>query len=133
MIAAVRSHANLRRFLLFLVAGGINTLFGYGTFALLIWLGAGNTLAVVLGTAAGILFNYNTIGRVFAARGLSRLPHFVGIYAVIMVANAALLHLLTQAGLGAYLAEALVVAALAPCSFLAMRSFVFTPVADPTR
>lgn len=130
MIAAFRSGTDLRRFALFLAAGGINTLFGYAAFALLIWLGTGNTMAVVLGTSAGILFNFNTFGRVFAARGLSRLPHFIGIYAVFMAANAGLLHLLTQAGLGPFLGEALVVAALAPCSFLAMRSFVFNVPAE---
>lgn len=130
MIGALPSRAGLRRFALFLAAGGINTLFGYAAFALLIWLGTANTAAVVLGTLAGVLFNFNTFGRVFAVRGWARLPHFIGIYAIIMALNAAALHVLTRLGLNPYLAEALIVAALAPCSFLAMRSFVFNVPAE---
>lgn len=130
MTGMLKSRANLRRFVLFLVAGGMNTLFGYAAFALLIWLGAGNTASVVLGTLAGVLFNFNTFGRVFAAQGYSRLPHFLGVYAVILALNAGMLHLLTHAGLGTYLAEAAIVAVLSPCSFLAMRSVVFTAPAE---
>lgn len=130
MTLTLRSGAISRRFVMFLVAGGINTLFGYTVFALLVWLGTPNTPAVVLSTAIGILFNFKTFGKVFAASGLARLPHFAGIYAVNMVVNAALLHILTRAGMGAYLAEALIIAALAPCLFLAMRNLVFRAPAE---
>lgn len=126
------SRADLSRFALFLAAGGVNTLFGYGVFALLIWLGMTGTTAVILSTVAGVIFNFHTFRRVFIAQGLTRLPHFVGMYAVIMLVNVVLLHVLTRAGLSSYLAQALIVLAVAPCSFLAMRNFVFNVPAEPS-
>lgn len=130
-MAALRSGADLRRFALFLATGGINTLFGYAAFALLIWLGTPNTPAVVLSTIAGVVFNFHTFRRVFTAQGLSRLPRFVGMYAVIMAINVGLLHLLARAGLNAYLAQALIVAAIVPCSFFVMRGYVFNVREEP--
>jgi putative flippase GtrA len=120
-----------RRFGLFLAVGAVNTGFGYGAFALFLWSGCGRDIAVVLGTMAGIAFNFRTIGSVFAAQGLSRLPHFIATYGVLMALNIALLRIVTAGGLGPYPAEALVVLAIAPISFLVMRRFVFGPAAEP--
>ncbi|WP_428333987.1 GtrA family protein [Novosphingobium sp.] len=121
-----------RRFALFLLIGAVNTGFGYAAFALFLWTGFGRDTAVVLGTIAGVIFNFRTIGSVFAARGLARLPHFVATYGVLLAANIALLRIVTATGVGAYLAEALVVLAIAPVSFFIMRRFVFGPAAEQT-
>ncbi|MDE2596948.1 MAG: GtrA family protein [Sphingomonadales bacterium] len=115
----------LLRFGLFLAAGAVNTLFGFAVFAALIALGTGNDLAVVLSTVAGVLFNFQTYGKVFSAQGFSRLPHFVGTYAAILAANILTLRALTAAGCNAYLGQALVVTVIAPLSFLVMRRWVF--------
>lgn len=120
----------LREFILFLAAGALNTCFGYASFALLIWIGAGSALAVVLGTIAGILFNFRTFGAVFTAQGFARLPQFVLIYCIIAPANLGLLQLLDVAGLGPYLGEAVVIMVISPISFLAMRRFVFFPAGE---
>ena len=114
-----------RRFAWFLVVGAINTGFGYAAFALFLWFGFEKSMAVVLGTIAGVMFNYRTIGSVFSAQGVSRLPHFVATYGVLLAANIALLRLVTAIGVGPYPAEALVVLAIAPVSFWIMRRFVF--------
>lgn len=119
-----------RRFVLFLAMGAVNTAFGLGAFAVFLWAGCARDLAVVLSTIAGVAFNFRTVGSVFAARGFSRLPHYVAAYAVLMLANIALLRLLVAAGLGAVLAEAIVVIAIAPLSFFIMRWFVFVPAPE---
>lgn len=124
-MARILALGELGRFALFLGAGAVNTLFGYSAFALCIALGMPNDLSVLVCTIAGALFNFRTIGAVFAANGLAALPRFVIAYALIAPANMLLLRVTIALGAGAYLGEALVIAILAPISFLAMRRFVF--------
>jgi putative flippase GtrA len=131
MISGTALYTEKRRFFAFAAVGVLNTCFGYGAFALLIWLGAGNDLAVLLGMIAGMLFNFGTIGRVFSARGFARLPHFIGTYALLMIANIAALRFLVAAGTNILLAEAIILAFIVPVSFLAMRFFVFGSVSSP--
>lgn len=125
MMRQLTSPAERRRFVAFLGAGVINTLFGYGAFALFLWAGLGKDLAVLFGMIAGIAFNYGTIGKVFAAQGFTRLPHFLATYALLFVANIAALRLLESFGLGHLVAEAIILPCLVPVTFLAMRFFVF--------
>jgi putative flippase GtrA len=118
-----------KRFAMFIGTGVVNTLFGYAAFAFFLWAGVGHDLAVLFGMIAGIIFNYGTIGAVFASRGFSRLPHFLAVYAVLLMTNIFSLRFLTGQGFNAYLGEALIVAVLTPISFLAMRH-VFTPAPE---
>jgi putative flippase GtrA len=129
MTAPAIRDAERRRFALFLGAGVVNTLFGYCAFAFFLWVGVGNDLAVLFGMISGIIFNYGTIGAVFAARGFGRLPHFLAVYGALLVANILLLRFLVANGFNPYLGEALIVAILTPISFLMMRA-VFAPVAE---
>lgn len=122
--------AEWRRFAIFLVVGAINTGFGYAAFALFLWVGFGRDMAVVLGTIAGVAFNFRTIGAVFAAQGVSRLPHFVAAYGLLLGANLTLLRMVTTIGVGPYPGEAMVVLVIAPMSFLIMRRFVFGSAAE---
>lgn len=127
MTQALRRLGDPREFILFLMAGGLNTCFGYAWFALMMWIGAGSVLAVILATIAGVLFNFRTYGAVFAAEGFARLPHFILIYFLIIPANLGMLHFLGSAGSGPYLGEAVVIMVIAPISYYAMRRFVFLP------
>ena len=120
-----------RRIFLFLVAGLVNTGFGYGVYSLAVWAGIAPMVAVIVSTVAGVAFNFRTLGAVFAARGFDRLPHFVGAYALLAPLNIALLHAAQAAGAGPYLGEALALAVVVPLTYLAMRLFVF-PAAPPT-
>ena len=85
-------HINLKffdiRFLKFLMVGGINALFGYLTYALLIFLSFHYVLAALLSTVLGVLFNFNTTGRlVFKSRDNKLLFKFVGVYLIILPLN----------------------------------------------
>jgi putative flippase GtrA len=129
-ISARQVLSERRRFLAFLGVGVINTCFGYAAFAFFLWIGFDNDLAVLFGMVAGILFNYGTIGAVFASRGLARLPHFLAVYGSLLVANIFALKALTSAGMNPFFGEAIIIAFITPISFLAMRRFVFPPAPE---
>ena len=131
-MATASSPADLRRFVHFIGAGLLNTCFGYAAFAAFRWVSGHDALALCCSTIAGIIFNYHTIGAVFATRGLSRLPHFLGVYGGLLLVNIVLLHWLTAQSINAYLAQGLIVLALTPLSFLAMRRFVFAAPPEHT-
>jgi putative flippase GtrA len=111
----------------FLLAGGLNTLFGYSAFAMLIWVGAGNDIAVIISTIAGVAFNYGTYGKVFASHGFARLPAFVAIYGALLLANILALRFFVAAGTGAYLGQLFVLILIVPITYLALKRFVFAP------
>lgn len=116
----------LRRFLTFLVIGGLNTLVGYGIFAALILAGLPTPAAVILGTILGVLFNFlSTGGVVFRNRAGRLLPRFLAVYAVQMGLNVAALTALERAGLHPLIAGALVLPPLVVFTYLSMRRFVF--------
>lgn len=115
------------RFARFLVVGLANTLFGYSVFYLLLRPGLAPTVALALATIVGALFNFLTTGRVvFENSDASRLWRFVGVYGVVYVFNATLLEGFIRLGLGAALAQALLLAPCVALSYLLNRAFVFS-------
>jgi putative flippase GtrA len=130
MMAASRLPDDWLRFIRFLFAGGINTCFGYAAFAFFIWTGLPNDFAVTCSMIAGVAFNFGTFGKVFASRGFTALPAFLGVYGLLLIANIFLLRALVTAGFGPYLGQAIVVAILTPISFLALKRLVFTPAPE---
>ena len=72
------------QFVLFLVMGGINTVFYYALYSLLIYAGLHYAVAVGIATVCGVLFNFQTFGRVvfkdFQRRLLGR---FIGVYGIL--------------------------------------------------
>ena len=120
----------LRQAILFLAAGGLNTCFGYAAFAVCLWATRSKELAVVLGTAAGVAFNFATYGAVFSRTGFARLPHFIAFYTTVLAANIVLLRLLTSSGMNAYLAQAVFILFSTPISFVTMRTLVFPKPAE---
>jgi putative flippase GtrA len=114
------------RFVRFLAVGVLNTVFGYACFAALLWLGLHYSLALLLATVAGVLFNFRTIGGlVFGSSDRRLLARFVAVYALVYTANVAALTLLQAAGLDAFVAQALLLLPVAVASFLLHRRFVF--------
>jgi putative flippase GtrA len=106
--------------------GGVNTFFGYGLFALLLYLGLHYTLASLLATCAGILFNFNTTGRIVFKNSDHRLLlRFLMVYSFIYLINVLLLKLMVIYAINLYLGSA---AATLPMAFLAYilnKKFVF--------
>lgn len=120
-----------RRFIRFLLAGGINTLFGYGVFSGLVMLGVPPHAALIVGTVTGALFNFLTTSAVFRSRDLRLLPRFLAVYSCMLALNMLLLELAMRAGLSPLLAQAIVLP-LFTLTFLTMRRFVFMVLPEQT-
>lgn len=122
-----------RRFVLFLLVGGLNTLVGYGLFAAAIAIGLRPAAALTVATLGGVAFNFQSIGRiVFAGHGSRRLAAFMVVYGVQFALNLAGLKALAGVGFGPLAAQAVLLPFMAVGSFLAMRRFVFAaPDGEP--
>ena len=83
------------RFVRFIFVGGINTLFGYGVFTILILLKVWYPAALFAATVMGVIFNYFTIGRiVFRKKGSEFILRFAAVYAIVYCINLGLLKLI---------------------------------------
>jgi putative flippase GtrA len=110
----------------FLLVGGINTLVGYGIFALFIFLGLHYTLASLLGTLLSILFNYFSTGRlVFREKGLGKIPRFYLGYLVGYLISLCALFALDRLGVDTYLAGAITILAMVPINYFLNKNMVF--------
>ena len=76
----------------YLVVGGFNTVFGYSVFAILIFFGFHYSLAVLIATILGVLFNFQSYGRlVFKNHSWYFLSRYITVYIIIYFVNLILL------------------------------------------
>jgi putative flippase GtrA len=109
--------AKTKPFLRYLIVGAINTLFGYSAFALLLYVGLHYTLAWLIAAGAGILFNFNTTGRiVFKNSNHQLLIKFLKVYLLLYLINVTLLKLMVIFAINLYLGSAVI---LLPMAFVA--------------
>ncbi|MFA5062286.1 MAG: GtrA family protein [Patescibacteria group bacterium] len=114
------------QFIRFLIVGGINTLFGYGVFALLLFVGLHYALAAFLGTILGILFNFKTTGViVFNSHNNWLIFKFFGVYGVTYILNVLGLYLFSLAQISAYIGGAILILPMAFVAFFLNKRFVF--------
>ena len=115
-----------RSFKRFIVTGTVNTAFGYGLFALLIFIGLHYALASLFSTVLGILFNFFTVGRfVFHNMDKNRLPWFIAVYGITYILGIVGLSLLDALGLDMYRAGILMIPPSAIISYILNCWFVF--------
>lgn len=113
----------------FLAVGLLNTLFGYGCFALLLYVGLHYAWALLFATAAGVLFNFKTIGSiVFRHKDNRLILRFVAVYAIVYVVNLAGLKILAIAGVDMYYGAATLILPMAALAYLMHKRFVFQNV-----
>ena len=117
------------KFIRFLFVGALNSLFGYFVFALFIYIGFHYTLAVFLGTVLGVLFNFQTTGRlVFNSKNNKLIFRFIFVYGILWAVNSSLLYLLLSCGLqNTYIAGLILVPPMGILSFFFMKYCVFRP------
>ena len=114
------------RFVRFLLVGLMNTAFGYGVFALFILLNLHYSIAALLSTVCGILFNFRTTGRlVFGSRDNSLLLRFFGVYGVTYVLGVLCLRVSTAYQWNVLMVAALLMPPMAVLSYTLNRVFVF--------
>ena len=113
----------------FILAGAINTVFGYAIFATFIYLNFGSSLALFISTVLGITFNYLNFGKsVFNARvNWARFNRFLVVYAVLYLINVEFLKFLTlHLGLSPYLGQMIYVPVNALISWFLLSHWVYT-------
>ena len=111
----------------YLVVGGINTVFGYSIFALSLFLGLHYSIAVLLATILGILFNFQTYGRiVFKSHSWRLIGRFVLAYTSLYLINLALLMLFDSFIVDLYLAGAIVMLFVSYLGFVLNKRYVWT-------
>jgi len=110
----------------FIVVGVLNTIVGYGMFALFVYVGFHYAIASLLSTVLGVLFNFHSIGKLVFGRHDNRLIfRFVGVYIVIYLLNILLLYLLQQIGIDVYMAGFVALIPMAIISFVLNKYYVF--------
>lgn len=115
----------------FYQAAAINTLFGYGVFALLIWMGTNLYIAQIVAQVLGVSFNYLTYSRhVFRDRTASK-GSFVLAYAGNYLVNLALLAAFSRVIASPYVAGLTATIGASVINYLALRSLVFRRKAAP--
>lgn len=117
---------NNHQFIKFLFVGGINTLFGYGIYALFLKLGFYYTSAVFWSTILSILFNFKTTGLlVFKNNNNQLIFKFFSVYLVVYLINIFCLKLFDLFNFNLYLAGFILLLPMALLSFFLLRTFVF--------
>ena len=120
-------NADVHKLLRYLIAGGLNTAFGYAAYAALILAGAPIGLAVAGANILSFFFNFFSYGGlVFGQISHRLLPRFLLVYISLAGFNIVMLQGLAAFGVGALLAQALLVPVLVSIGFVGMRLFVFT-------
>jgi putative flippase GtrA len=124
-LALLRSLLRIR-FLRFLLVAGLNTVFGYGLFAALILIGLRYPLAAAIATVLGILFNFQTTGRlVFGRHDLSLILRFLAVYVIGYVVGIVLLGWAERRGISVLLAAAVLAIPMGFFSYTLQRLLVF--------
>ncbi|HEY3172096.1 MAG TPA: GtrA family protein [Thermoanaerobaculia bacterium] len=114
------------RFLRFLLVAALNTVFGYSLFASLILLGIHYPLAAAIGTVIGILFNFQTTGRlVFERHDLSLILRFFAVYGISYVVGVGLLRWADHHGISVLVAAAVLAIPMGFFSYTLQRLLVF--------
>lgn len=114
------------RFVKFVCVGIINTLFGYGCFSFLLYIGLHYTLAVLLSTILGVLFNFKSTGiLVFRSYDNGRIFRFIACYAMIYLLNIVGMEMLLQSEFTPYVAGAILIVPMAILSFILQKRLVF--------
>jgi putative flippase GtrA len=122
----MRIYNEYTQLVLFFIVGGVNTLFGYSLYALLLFLHLHYALASLTATVGGVLFNFKTTGViVFKNRDNSLVFKFVGIYVFTYLLNVLGLKLFSTYGANMYLAGAVLILPMALLGYVLQKKYVF--------
>jgi len=113
-------------FVRFVLVAILNTAFGYGLFAFFIWIGLHYTLATLLSTILGVLFNFKTYGvLVFKNKDNKRIIRFVLVYCFLYLCNIGGIALLKGFGMSSYLAGLVMIVPVGLLGYFLNKKFVY--------
>lgn len=114
----------------FVVAGGVNAIFGFTTYSATILFGLPVWVALVVANVAGVAFNFMTMGRyVFQNLVLARFPRFLSSYVLLYFVNLAAIDQLSAWIPGKIVGQAILTIPMALLSYVILRRFVFAATA----
>lgn len=112
--------------LLFLFAGGLNTLFGYGIFAFFISLGINYLFASFISIFLGVIFNFITIGKfVFNKLNFKYIRKFILFYIILYVLYVFFIKLFILCQFNIYLCGMIAGGFVAILSFITSKYLIF--------
>lgn len=110
----------------FLLAGGLNTLFGFAVYSLFALSDLSTWMVLIASNLAGIAFNFVTTGGlVFRDMSLTRVPRFLICYGVIFVIYLVLIQWLSPIWGGRIWAMTIIVLPMAALTYFIQAWFVF--------
>lgn len=113
------------QFVKFIFVGMVNTLFGYSIYSLLIFLNLHYTIASLLSTVVGVLFNFKSIGMfVFNNKSNKLIVRFIMVYVITYFINIGLISII-KLYFNLYISAAILIIPIALLSFYLNRRFVF--------
>lgn len=121
-----KSPGEWKRVFRYYQAGIVNTAFGYGLFALLVYLGVNIYLAQIVSHVLGMAFNYLTYSRYAFADHRANMTRFVLSYAVNYLLGLGSLYALSQFVASPYAAGLLSTVFVSAINYLVLRKLVFT-------
>jgi putative flippase GtrA len=121
----IRSALDIR-FVRFLLTGGINTVFGYSVYFVLLRATGNALVALTLGTIIGVLFNFMSTGRlVFNATDPRLLWRFVLVYVATYIYNAIGLVVLERQGVDPAIGALILLPGAVAMTWILNNRFVF--------
>jgi putative flippase GtrA len=116
----------VKRILRFIVVGAVNAAFGYGLFALFIFLGLIPEVALLVATVVGVLFNFYSTGKiVFRDNRKSCIFGFLTVYLCVYVVDAAALRLLTYFAVSPMVSQFVLLPWAAALTYITLQNFVY--------
>jgi putative flippase GtrA len=113
----------------YIIIGGVNTVFGYSVFAFLLFLGFHYSLSVLIATVLGVLFNFQTYGKlVFRSHSNHLIGRFILVYVLIYFINVLLIALLDFFKIDLYIAGAIVLFPTAYLGYLLNKRLVWKEI-----
>ena len=117
----------LERFIRYYAIGGINTVFGFGLYSLLVWLGLNLFVAQIISYPIAVAFNYFTYSRhVFPGEG-RRPVAFIGAYIYNYVQGLVLLAIIHPFVANPYATGFIGLVISTVINYFVLRRFVFRP------
>lgn len=110
----------------FFLVSGLNTVFGYGLFALLIYVGLHYALATFITSVISLIFNFKTIGvLVFKNNKNILIFNFVGVSAIRYVLTVICLYIFKSYGINEYIGQAILIVPMGLFGYALNHYFVF--------
>jgi putative flippase GtrA len=110
----------------FFLVSGLNTVFGYGLFALLIYVGLHYALVTFIATVITLLFNFKTTGLlVFKNKKNGLILKFVGVSGIRYVVTVLFLAIFKNYGINEYIGQAILIIPVGFLGYFLNHYFVF--------